>query len=79
MDEELAARRGSYASAFLWNVGRVNELLMVILPLFLFWDALAMMLLGMALYKTGILLGNKSRFVLPANDDSRDADRDSGE
>ncbi len=61
VDEELAARRGSYASAFLWNVGRVNELLMVILPLFLFWDALAMMLLGMALYKTGILLGNKSR------------------
>lgn len=59
-NDELAARRGGYASAFAWNVGKVNETLAFALPFFLFWDALAMMLLGMALYKTGILQGDRS-------------------
>ncbi len=58
--EELAARRGSYLSAFAWNREVVNETLLFVLPLILFWDALAMMLLGMALYKYGVLQGERS-------------------
>ncbi len=59
--EELAARRLSYISAFNWNVPEVNGMLLFVLPVILFWDALAMMLLGMALYKYGILQGQRSR------------------
>lgn len=56
---ELAQRRASYASAFVWNIQQASEMLLVVLPLFLFWDALAMMLLGMALYKYGVLQGTR--------------------
>lgn len=59
--EELAARRGSYVSAFWWNVGVTNNMLFFVLPLFLFWDALVMMLLGMALYKYAVLEGGRSK------------------
>ena len=54
---ELAARSGSYASAFAWNVGATNGMLFFVLPVIMFWDALAFMLLGMGLYKTGVLQG----------------------
>ena len=57
---EYAARRGSYLSAFQWNVGATNNMLLFVLPVILFWDALAMMLLGMALYKYGVLQGERS-------------------
>ncbi len=57
---EYDARRGSYSSAFQWNVGATNNMLLFVLPLILFWDALAMMLLGMALYKYGVLQGERS-------------------
>ena len=59
-DQELAIRGGSYTSAFLWNVPQTNEILLFVLPMFLFWDALAFMLLGMAMYKSGILQGDRS-------------------
>ena len=36
------------------------ELLAFVVPVYLFWDALAMMMLGMALYKSGILQGDGS-------------------
>lgn len=58
---ELAARQHSYGSAFLWNVAKATEMLTVVLPFVLFWDALAMMLLGMSLYKCGVLQGQRSR------------------
>ena len=58
--EEIQLRTSSYASAFQWNIGMVNEQFLFTLPIFLFWDALAMMLLGMALYKMGILQGDRS-------------------
>jgi uncharacterized protein len=58
--EELHTRRDSYLSAFLWNVKKSNEMLFYVLPLILFWDALAMMLLGMGLYKLGVLQGQRS-------------------
>jgi len=58
--EELAARQGSYLSALAWNTRMTNEMLTFVLPFYLLWDALAMMLLGMALYKYGVLQGLRS-------------------
>lgn len=58
--QELAQRRGSYGSAFDWNVNKVNEMLFFVMPLILLWDALAMMILGMALYKVKVLQGGRS-------------------
>ena len=60
MFDELAARRGSYGSAFKWNLVKNEEVYTLLVPLFLFWDALAMMLLGMSLYKYGVLRGDRS-------------------
>jgi uncharacterized protein len=45
---EFSARRTSYATAFAWNAGKNTEVVATIVPTFLLWDALAMMLLGMA-------------------------------
>jgi len=57
--EELAQRRHSYASAADWNFSKNTEMITFVVPLFLLWDALAMMLLGMALYKYGVLQGDR--------------------
>lgn len=59
--EELTARKTSYWSALAWNAKKTNEMLLFVLPFYLFWDALVMMLLGMALYKYGVLQGDRSR------------------
>ena len=59
MREELHQRRESYLSALKWNAKKSNEVILTILPIFLLWDALAMMLLGMALWRGGILTGDK--------------------
>jgi uncharacterized protein len=59
--EELRQRGGSYASAFRWNLAQSNAMLFFVTPLFLLWDALLMMLLGMALYRLGVLSGDLSR------------------
>ena len=65
LEEELEMRRGSYVSAFKWNVPKTNEMMFMILPMIMLWDAIAMMLLGMAFYKTGVLQGRRSpRFYL---------------
>ncbi|MHA7815037.1 MAG: DUF418 domain-containing protein [Pseudohaliea sp.] len=64
VQEELSQRRGSYASAFAWNLPQVNSILFFVNPVFLLWDALMMMLLGMALYRLGILRGEASRQTL---------------
>ena len=50
---------GAYPQAFKANAQEVLELYAVY-PLFLFWDAFACMVLGMALYKTGVLKGERS-------------------
>lgn len=55
---ELSARRGSYASAFMWNVHHMQEAF-VFFPL-LILDALAMMIPGMALFKLGVLDATRS-------------------
>lgn len=59
--EELQARSGSYLSAFAWNYEQSVESLLFVLPTILIWDALLMMLLGMALYKMGVMQGERSR------------------
>ena len=51
---EIAQRTTSYMDAAEWAWPRSMETLLVNLPLFLFWDALFMMLLGMALFKLGV-------------------------
>lgn len=60
VEEELVARRGSYSSAFVWNLQANTEMLLFVLPVFLFWDALAFMLIGMALFKLGVLQGRRT-------------------
>ncbi|MEM7101159.1 MAG: DUF418 domain-containing protein [Pseudomonadota bacterium] len=57
--EELAARRGSYAQAFAWTLDAGVEILTFVVPIYLFWDALVMMMIGMALFKSGVLQGKK--------------------
>ena len=59
--DELEARNGSYLSAFRWNAEQVLEILIFVIPAILFWDVLVMMMLGMALYKAGVLQGEKSK------------------
>lgn len=57
---EISQRRASYVSAFKWNIPKTNEMMFMVLPSFMLWDALAMMLLGMAFYKAGIMQGERS-------------------
>lgn len=57
---EIATRTTSYASVFSWNAKKNSEVYLFVVPVFLLWDALAMMLLGMALYKTGVLQAARS-------------------
>ena len=58
--KELEQRRESYATAFSFNLEKTLEMHLVVVPVFLLWDALAMMLLGMALYKFEVLQGTRS-------------------
>ena len=65
MEEELAARGGSLASAYGWHFQRATEDHLLTVLLFTFWDAMMMMLFGMALYKSGMMLGQRSlRFYI---------------
>ncbi len=61
VEAEYKERTSSYASAFQWTVAQNIEMYAFVIPVFLFWDALAMMMLGMALYKAGILQAQRSR------------------
>ena len=60
ISDELAQRRGSYMTAFEWNFDKSVEMHLVVIPLIMLWDAMAMMLLGMALYKFDVLQGGRS-------------------
>ena len=59
-EAELAERRESYPSAFIWTADHMVEIVVVFYPVFLIPDALAMMLLGMALFKVGALDASRS-------------------
>ena len=56
---EIAARGDSYVSAFLWTAEHNTEILLGSLWFILLPDAFALMLLGMALFKLGVLQGEK--------------------
>ena len=60
MRRELKQRRASYSNAFLFNAGETTEIIVGAIPTILFWDALMMMLVGMALFKQSILDASKS-------------------
>ena len=56
---EVKKRTSSYASAYEYNLEKANEMIYFVLPFFLFLDALMMMVIGMALFKLGILDGGR--------------------
>ena len=61
---EIAARTDSYLSVFSWTAGQNAEVYAFVLPVFLLWDALAMMMLGMALYKDRGVTGHSKSSAL---------------
>ncbi len=52
--------QGDYPEAFAANAAEVIELYAVALPFVMFWDVLGCMLLGMALFKNGVLGGRRA-------------------
>ena len=61
VERERLKFQGSYRQSFFANAGEVIDLYVVALPYFILWDAIACMLLGMALYKVGFLTGRLSQ------------------
>ena len=60
VDAEIAAKKSRFADTFLF-VAEANFFLQVVaFPIFAVWDVLGMMLLGMALFRLGILDGSRS-------------------
>ena len=59
-EAELAERRGSYPRAFIWTAEHMVGILAFAIPFVLVPDALAMMILGMALFKAGVLDASRS-------------------
>ena len=59
--QELNARRGDYPTVAAFSFHYMNEQFMFVIPVILIPDALAMMLLGMALYRLGVMNGERSR------------------
>ena len=58
--EELDARGESYSTAFSWNLNHNTAVIAETIPTFLLPDAFVMMLIGMALYRLGVLQGQRS-------------------
>ena len=56
---EIKNKTSSYASAYEYNLEKANEAIHFFIPFFLFLDALMMMVVGMALFKLGILDGGR--------------------
>ena len=56
---EVKKRTSSYASAYEYNLKMANDTIYFVIPFFLFLDALMMMIVGMALFKLGILDGGR--------------------
>ena len=55
--DEIAQRKGSFFELLSWSATAYNSLLLEIVPMFLFWDALVFMCIGMALYRYQTLQG----------------------
>ncbi|MCE2423516.1 MAG: DUF418 domain-containing protein [Pseudomonadales bacterium] len=60
LEREARKFQGTYAEAFVANAQELRGLLVYGLPVLFIWDAMACMLLGMALYRTGVLTGQRS-------------------
>ena len=60
LQREALKFEGSYPEAFAANARELGEIYFQALPLVFFWDAAACMLLGMALFGTGVLQGRRS-------------------
>lgn len=60
VNEELEIRRGSYGEVASYTAKNVNEKLLFFTPVFMLWDAMGMMILGMAMYRLGILSAARS-------------------
>lgn len=58
--DELATRQSSYSTLFMANIEEANGMLLFVVPFITLWDALATMLIGMALFKLGVLQGERS-------------------
>lgn len=56
---EVAALKDSYITAFRWNAPHITEQFAFLIPVILLWDAVLMMLIGMAMFKSGVLSGLK--------------------
>ena len=62
---ELAQRTGSFSALVSWSAAAYTSVLLEIIPMLLFWDALVFMCIGMALYRYRVLQGAHSdRFYL---------------
>lgn len=59
--EEIATRKESYRSVWYWSSAYFTDQLGFVLPIIMMPDAIVMMLLGMALFKCGVLDGTRSR------------------
>ena len=61
IEAEISSRSAGYFSAFVPNAKSAFELHIVYGLISLFWDALAMMMLGMALFKWGVFNAKRSK------------------
>ena len=61
VQEELDTRRGSYFEVAAYSAKNVNEKLLFFVPVYMLWDAMGMMLLGMAMYRLGVLSAKSRR------------------
>lgn len=61
LERERLKFQGTYWQSVVANAAEVIELYVLALPYFIIWDAMACMLLGMALYKLGFLTGQRSQ------------------
>ena len=61
LERERLKFQGTYWQSIVANAGELIGLYAFALPYFIIWDAIACMLLGMALYKVGFLTGQRSQ------------------
>lgn len=61
MEEELDIRRGSYLEIADYSAKKVIDSLLFFTPVYMLWDCVGMMLLGMGLYRMGVLSAKRSK------------------
>ena len=61
MEEELDIRRGSYIEIADYSAKKVIDSLLFFTPVYMLWDCVGMMLLGMGLYRMGVLSAQRSK------------------